>query len=189
MGIEQLDVAGGHMARINAVSNVQSRLFQFWIFASLAYGPASLLLGIDLLRGEKLIYDMIPTEAFNGLGAVWTIIFYWFLYQSLTFARASGDKEIRRPILWLILTFVPLVGVYMAFVAYPRVIPPWIKRMTRVPVSPRQVFVFMLLFALANVSSLLDSYEALSFSILASGVAMVSLVWVLRDVLLGKRAS
>jgi hypothetical protein len=47
----------------------------------------------------------------------------------------------------------------------------------------------MLLNALANVSSRLDSYEALSFSILASGVAMVSLVWVLRDVLLGKRAS
>lgn len=61
--------------------------------------------------------------------------------------------------------------------------------MTQIPVSPRQVLVYMLLNALANVSSRLDSYEALSFSILASGVAMVSLVWVLRDVLLGKRAS
>jgi hypothetical protein len=177
------------MARVKAVTSFQSRLFQFWVFASLAFGAVSLLLGLDLLRGETIIYNLIPADAFDGLGAVWTAIFIWFLYQSLTFARDSGDTEIRRPIVWLILTFVPLVGVYMAFSAYPRIIPPWIKRMTQIPVSPRQVLVYMLLNALANVSSRLDSYEALSFSILASGVAMVSLVWVLRDVLLGKRAS
>ena len=177
------------MARVKAVTNVQSRLFQFWIFASLAYGAVSLILGIDLLRGEALIdYSMLPAEAIDTLGAAWTLIYIWFLYQSLTFARDSGDMEIRRPIIWLVLTFVPLVGVYMALAAYPRIIPPWIKQMSRIPVSSGQVLGFTLLNALANVSSRFDSYEALAFSLLASGVAMVSLVWVLRDVLLGKRA-
>ena len=177
------------MARVKAVTNVQSRLFQFWIFASLAYGAVSLILGIDLLRGEALIdYSMLPAEANDTLGAAWTLIYIWFLYQALTFARDSGDMEIRRPIIWLVLTFVPLVGVYMAWAAYPRIIPPWIKRMSRIPVSSGQVLVFTLLNALANVCSRFDSYEALAFSLLASGVAMASLVWVLRDVLLGKRA-
>lgn len=64
------------MARVKAVTSFQSRLFQFWVFASLAFGAVSLLLGLDLLRGETIIYNLIPADAFDGLGAVWTAIFY-----------------------------------------------------------------------------------------------------------------
>ena len=178
------------MARVKAVTNVQSRLFQFWMFLSLLYGAVSLILGIDLLRGEALIdYNMLPPESIDALAVAWTIVYLWFLFQTLVFARDSGDPQIRRPFVWTLLSFLPISNVYTALGVYPRIIPPWIKRMSEKSVSSVQVVVFLLLNVFSNLISRIDSYETLTLSLLAGGVANVSLVWVLRDVLLGKRAS
>ena len=178
------------MARMKAVTSIQSRLFQFWVFASLIYGAASLVLGVDLLGGGTLI-SMLSSEvleALDALGVAWTLIYLWFLFQALTFARNNGDSQIRRPLVWLLLAFVPIGSAIVAWAVFPRIMPPWIKQMSRVSVSSRQVLVFTLLSAIANALSL-ATLEMITLSFLLSGIAMVSLVWVLRDVLLGRRAN
>ena len=178
------------MARMKAVTNIQSRLFQFWVFASLIYGAASLVLGVDLLGGGTLI-SMLSSEAleaFDALGGAWTLIYLWFLFQALTFARNNGDSQIRRPLVWLLLAFVPISSAIVAWAVFPRIMPPWIKQMSRVSVSSGQVLLFTLLGAIANALSL-GTLQMITLSFLLSGIAMVSLVWVLRDVLLGRRAN
>ena len=178
------------MARVKAVTNVQSRLFQFWIFLSLIYGAVCLVLGIDLLTGGGINdRSTLLVETIDVLTAAWTIIYLWFLFQTLVFARESGDPQIRRPFVWVLLSFLPISNVYTALGVYPRIIPPWIKRISRISVSPVQVLAFMLINVFANLISRIDSYETLTLSLLADGIAGASLVWVLRDVLLGKRAS
>ena len=181
------------MARMKAVTNVQSRLFQFWVFASLIYGAASLVLGVDLLGGGALV--SIPSSVtlnalLNGLDALavaWSLIYLWFLFQALTFARNNGDSQIRRPLVWLLLAFVPIGSAIVALAVFPRIIPPWIKQMSRISVSSRQVLVFTLLNAIVNAVPA-ASPDVFALCLLASGIAIVSLVWVLRDVLLGRRA-
>ena len=178
------------MARMKAVTNVQSRLFQFWVFASLIYGAASLVLGVSLLGGGALI-SMLPLEAldaFDALRVAWTLIYLWFLFQALAFARNNGDSQIRRPLVWLLLAFVPIGSAIVAWAVFPRIMPPWIKQMSRVSVSSSQVLVFTLLSAIANALPLV-TLEMITLSFLLSGIAMVSLAWVLRDVLLGRRAN
>ena len=176
------------MARVKAVTNVQARLFQFWMFLSLLYGAVCLVLGIDLLSGGALLdYNQILlVESIDALTVAWTIIYLWVLFQTLVFARDSGDPQIRRPFVWVLLSFLPISNVYTALGVYPRIIPPWIKRMSEKSVSSGQVVVFLLLNVFSNLISRIDSYEAITLSLLAAGVAGVSLVWVLRDVLLGK---
>jgi len=178
------------MARMKAVTNIQSRLFQFWVFASLIYGAASLVLGVDLLGGGTLIgmLSLEALEALDALGGAWTLIYLWFLFQALTYARNNGDSQIRRPLVWLFLAFVPIGSAIVAWAVFPRIMPPWIKQMSRVSVSPRQVLGFTLLSAIANALSL-ATLEMITLSFLLSGIAMVSLVWVLRDVLLGRHAN
>jgi hypothetical protein len=174
---------------MKAVAGVQSRLFQLWIFGALLYGTVNLIVGIGLLARARLFPNStLFGSLLEATGAAWAIILLWALYQSLAFARDSGDLQIRRPLVWLLFSFLPLLNLYTAFAVYPRIFPPWIKRMSQISISSNQVLAFMLLTSCANIILRIDSLEALVLSFLADGIAKLSLVWMLRDVLLNRTA-
>ena len=169
--------------------NAQSRLFQFWIFVELMYGTVNLMLGIGLLTRLYLLPDgTLLMRLVDAIGVAWVLIYFWVLYQPLSFARDNGDLQIRRPLVWLLISFLPLLSLYTTFAVYPRIFPSWIKRMSQVSTSSRQVLVFMSLRLCASIILQIDSYEALTLSFLADGIASLSLAWVLQNVLLNRSA-
>ena len=166
-------------------TSIQARLFQFWIFVALIYGTANLIFGIGLLTRGRLFSDSkLVVSLLDSSSFVWTPIFLWALYQSLAFARDSGDLQIRRPFIWLIISFFPLINLYTSFAVYPRIFPAWIKWMSHISTSSNQALTFMLLTSCSSILLKIEAPEALVLSLLVEGIAKVSLVWVLRDVVL-----
>jgi len=168
------------------------RVLQVWLFLSAVYGPYSIVFGISLLAGSEIVpgvFSQSVLELADALAIVLALLFYWNLYKCLVFARDSKDKSVRRPLVWLLLAFVPFASAYVAWVLLPRIVPGWIKRNTGVTISQNQVLIFLIMQVISSGilrTALSESADLFAAATIIDGLALLGFAWVLRDIVLGR---
>ena len=168
------------------------RVFQVWLFLSAVYGPYSIVFGLSFLAGSELVpgvFTQWVLELADATAIVLVFFFYWHLYKCLVFARDSKDKTVRRPLVWLLLAFVPFASAYVAWVLLPRIVPGWIKKNTGLIISQNQVLIFLILQVVSSGifrTALNESAELFAAATIIDGLSLLGFAWVLRDIVLGR---
>ena len=171
------------------------RAFQVWLFACAVYGPLSALYGISFLIESEIVPGLFGsgvTSVADSASVIASLLLYWHIYKSLVHARDNNDKRVRRPIVWLVLAFIPFISAYVAWVLLPTVVPAWIKTITRIRVSQTQVVVFLLCQVISGGiyrTGLGSNPDLLSLGLLIDSFSVMSLLWVFRSLLFGVRIS
>ena len=152
-----------------------------------------LALGASIFTNTSVLGVVdIPADVWTGITLIVGIIYIYFIYRTLVFAKNSGDQQINHPIRWLFLAFVPIANLYVVFTVLPRVFSRWVKKFSGISVSEQAVLVFLGSTTLINlvgqlVGSRVGDYELLGWTLIIDGTLGMLMAWTLRRALFGSK--